>query len=90
MDLCADYVEWVLTEVDPPSDPGPILVSALGGTAASVIDPLASKLGWSITTNQWRPDDLPSWGPDPALQRCVSNRESGCRLRRQPRRGMGW
>ena len=68
MDLCADYVEWVLTEVDPPSDPGPILVSALGGTAASVIDPLASKLGWSITTNQWRPDDLPSWGPDPALQ----------------------
>ena len=72
MDLCADYVEWVLAEVDPPSDPGPILVGALGGTAASVIDPLASKLGWSVTTNQWRPDDLPSWGPDPALQRNAS------------------
>ena len=72
MDLCADYVEWVLTEVDPPSDPGPILVSALGGTAASVIDPLASKLGWSITTNQWRPDDLPSWG---LIRRCSAMRQ---------------
>ena len=72
MDLCADYVEWVLREVDPPSNPGPILVSALGGTAASVLDPLASKLGWSVITNQWRPDDLPSWGPDPALQRNAS------------------
>ena len=69
MNLCADYVDWVLTEVDPPSDPGPILVSALGGTAPSVIDPLASKLGWSVATNQWRPDDFPSWGPDPVLQR---------------------
>ena len=59
MDLCADYVEWVLREVDPPSNPGPILVSALGGTAASVMTP-SFELGWSVITNQWRPDDLPS------------------------------
>ena len=72
LDLCDQYVEWVLRETGAPSDPGPILVSALGGTASSVVDPLILKLGWSVARNQWRSGDLPDWGPDPRLQRNAS------------------
>jgi len=65
--LADQYADWLIERLPLPAVVSPLLVCGLGGTAASVADPLIEKLGWKATKHQWRLGALPEEGPDPRL-----------------------
>ena len=67
LDLSDQYADWLIAQLPLPEVVSPLLVCGLGGTAASVADPLIKKLGWKVTKNQWIRGALPEEGPDPRL-----------------------